>query len=183
LPKDPGNLVWIDLETTGLDPETSAILEIATIVTDGNLNVLAEGPDLVIRQPEGVLKASDLWCIRQHATSGLFAASRRSDVSLEDAEQRTLAAVRRHCLRGRAPLCGNSICFDRRFLMRHMPALNQYLNFRNVDVSSIRELAARWFTGRVPSVEKESKHRALSDIRESIEELRLYKQLLFREDP
>jgi len=183
LRKNPRNLVWIDLETTGLDPETSAILEIATIVTDGDLNVLAEGPDFAIHHPESVLEASDPWCIRQHRASGLFDTCRRSDVSLRIAEERTLAAVRRHCLRGRAPLCGNSVCFDRRFLMRHMTTLNEYLNFRNVDVSSIRELAARWFAGRVPSVEKESKHRALCDIRESIEELRLYRKLLFREDP
>ena len=181
--KNPGNLVWIDLETTGLDPGTSAILEIATIVTDEKLNVLAEGPDPEIHQPDDVLQASDPWCIRQHTASGLFDACRRSTVSLAEAERRTLDVVRRLCLRNRAPLCGNSICFDRRFLIRHMPTLNAYLSFRNVDVSSVRELAMRWFPGRVPSVDKKSKHRAASDIRESLEELRLYRLLLFRESP
>ncbi len=178
--KDPLALVWLDLETTGIDDRTCVILEIATIVTDKNLEVVKEGPDLVIRQPDEVLEQMDPWCVKQHAASNLTEASRGSTITLEEAEEQTLAFVRRHCLRGKAPLCGSSIGFDRRFIMHHMPKLNGYLSYRNVDVSSLKELVRRWRPGVVERQEKASTHRALDDIRESIEELRLYKNTVFR---
>jgi len=181
--KDPGDLVWLDLETTGIDDRSCMILEIATIVTDKNLNVVEEGPNLVIHQPDDVLANMDPWCVEQHGTSGLTKASRRSEVSMSQAEEATLTFVRAHCLRGRAPLCGSSIGFDRRFIVHHMPRLNAYLNYRNVDVSTLKELVNRWYPGVVEKPEKESTHRALDDIRESIEELRRYRHTVFKDLP
>jgi len=181
MPKDPHALVWLDLETTGIDDRLCTILEIATIVTDGELNVIEEGPNLVIHQPDEVLASMDPWCVNQHGSSGLTEASRTSKVSLSAAEAATLAFLRRLCLRGRAPLCGNSIGFDRRFLIHHMPHLNEYLNYRNVDVSTLTELVARWYPRAFAATDKESKHRALDDIRESIEELRRYRRGVFKE--
>jgi len=178
--KDPHALVWLDLETTGLNDRTSTILEIATIVTDKQLNVIEEGPSLVIHQPDEVLANMDPWCVNQHGVSGLTEASRRSNVSMAKAEEATLAFVRAHCLRDRAPLCGSSIGFDRRFIFHHMPRLNAYLNYRNVDVSTLKELVARWYPAVLGKLEKESTHRALDDIRESIEELRLYRTAVFK---
>lgn len=172
-------LVWIDLEMSGLDPETCHILEIAAIITDGDLNILAEGPDLVIHQPEPVLAAMDEWCTRQHGQSGLSDAVRASTVSLADAEAQTLALVREHCPPGKSPLCGNSIGHDRRFLIRYMPALASALSYRNIDVSSIKELARRWYPGLQTPTKRET-HRALDDIRESIAELRFYRERVFR---
>jgi len=177
--KSRTHLLWLDLETTGLDIETRVILEIATIITDKDLNVVAEGPDLVIHQPESVLGSLDAWCQQQHGASGLIKASRESAVSLRQAEEQTLAFVRAHCPRGCCPLCGNSICFDRRFLIRYMPKLNEHLNYRNVDVSTVKELVHRWHPKLKLKVEKESQHRALVDIRESIEELRFYRERVF----
>ena len=180
MPKDPHALVWLDLETTGIDDRSGAILEIATILTDGNLNLIAEGPNLVIHQPKEVLEAMDPWCIEQHGASGLTEASWRSKVTVAEAEDATLTFVREHCLRGRAPLAGNSIGFDRRFIMHHMPRLNAYLNYRNVDVSSVKELLARWSPATIAATEKASTHRALNDIRESIDELRHYRAAFFK---
>ena len=177
--RSPTNLVWLDLETTGLNVETRAIIEIATIITDKDLNVIAEGPDLVIRQPESTLGALDEWCRDQHGASGLLRASRQSTVSLEDAENQTLAFVKAHCPPRACPLAGNSICFDRRFLIRYMPRLEAHLNYRNVDVSTLKELCYRWRPGVMKTVVKESTHRALDDIRESIDELRHYREKLF----
>jgi len=177
--KDPLALVWLDLETTGIDDRTSQILEIATVITDKHLEQVIEGPDLVIHQPESVLRAMDPWCEEQHGASGLTESARQSKITLAEAEEETLAFVRRHCLRGRAPLCGNSIGFDRRFLMHHMPRLNDYLHYRNIDVSTLKELARRWHPGALETLEKRSAHRALDDIRESIDELRLYRSALF----
>jgi len=179
--KDPLALVWIDLETTGIDDRSSHILEIASIITDKDLNVIAEGPDLVIEQPDQILETMDPWCIDQHGRSGLTDASRNDGIPLGVAEAETLRFVQFHCLRGMAPLCGNSIGFDRRFLMHHMPSLNNYLNYRNVDVSSIKELVRRWHPAALEGIEKRATHRALDDIRESIEELRIYRAQLFRE--
>jgi len=178
--KDPQALLWLDLETTGLDDRTCTILEIATLVTDKELNLVAEGPNLVIHQPNDVLRNMDPWCVKQHGASGLTEASRRSAVSIGQAEEETLSFVRAHCLRNRAPLCGNSIGFDRRFILHHMPRLNAYLSYRNVDVSTLSELIDRWHPGAVERGEKESTHRALDDIRESIEELRRYRQAVFK---
>jgi oligoribonuclease len=173
----------MDLETTGLDVETCSILEIATIVTDKDLNVLEEGPDLVIHQPDPILGSMDPWCITQHGATGLIDASRRSTVTLEVATEETLSFLLKHCPKGMCPLCGNSICFDRRFLMRHMPQIDAFLNYRQVDVSSIKELVARWYPELIRSMsnEKTSAHRALQDIQESIAELRTYRAAVFRE--
>ena len=181
MPRDRSNLVWIDLETTGLSVARRAILEIASIVTDKDLNVLGEGPNLVIHQPTRVLEQIDPWCEQQHGFSGLIEASRASDISLQDAEQQTLTFIRRHTHRKVAPLCGNSILLDRRFLMHYMPELNGHLHHRNVDVSVINELAARWYPGVLDRLDKDVRHRASGDIRSSIDELRFYRQLIFRE--
>ena len=180
MPKSPSHLVWMDLETTGIDDRRCSILEIATIITDKDLNIVEEGPVLIIHQTKGVLTKMDPWCIDQHGASGLTEASRKSKVSLAEAEAQTLAFVKKHCLRGKAPMCGNSIGFDRRFVMHHMSKLNDYLDFRNVDVSSIKELVFRWYPGVVEKVVKKSTHRSLDDIRESIEEMRFYRQHVFR---
>jgi oligoribonuclease len=179
--RNPENLVWIDLETTGLNVDRRAILEIAAIVTDKDLNVLEEGPSLVIHHPSAVLSRLDAWCRGQHGESGLLKESAQSTISLDEAERRTLDLIRKHCPPKRSPLCGNSICFDRRFLIRYMPKLEAYLNYRNVDVSSIKELVQRWYAGGLQKQEKSSSHRALDDIRESIDELRLYRRLVFKD--
>ena len=171
-------LVWIDLEMSGLDPDRHVILEIATIVTDGELNVIAEGPDLVIHAEEAALAAMDAWCTEHHGASGLSAAVRASTVSLAAAEAQTLAFLRAHCEAGRSPLCGNSIGHDRRFLARHMPALAEFFHYRSVDVSSVKELVRRWYPALKAPAKQES-HRALDDIRESIAELRFYREQVF----
>jgi oligoribonuclease len=180
MPRDRSNLVWIDLETTGLSVSRHGILEIASLVTDKDLNIVGEGPDLVIHQPDEVLERLDPWCEKQHGFSGLIESSHASDISLREAEQQTLTFLRKHSHRKMAPLCGNSIVLDRRFLMRYMPELSGHLSHRNVDVSSINELAHRWFPGVVSRLDKEFRHRAASDIRASIEELRFYRQLVFK---
>ncbi len=179
--KSPDNLVWIDLETTGLDPDSRVILEIACLVTDKDLSELGEGVDLVVHQQGRAIGQLDPWCVRQHGASGLLEASRAAKTSLAQAEAEALAYVRRYCLSGKAPLSGNSVCFDRRFLIRHMPKLEAYLHYRNVDVSSIKELVRRWHPMVADKVAKTSRHRALDDIRESIAELRVYRDALFRE--
>lgn len=172
-------LVWIDLEMSGLDPDHCQILEIAAIVTDGDLNIVAEGPDLVIHQPDAVLDAMDEWCTRQHGNSGLTAAVKASTVALAEAEAQVLGLVRSHCPPGKSPLCGNSIGHDRRFLIRYMPALVGHLSYRNIDVSSLKELVRRWYP-TVSAPAKRETHRALDDIRESIAELRFYREHVFR---
>ena len=177
--QNSNNLVWLDLETSGLDVNSCKILEIATIITDGSLNILAEGPSLVVHQPETVLTRMDEWCTKQHWSSGLTEEVRRSSVSLAQAEQETLKAVRTYCPPQGCPLCGNSICFDRRFLIRFMPELNEYLSYRNVDVSTLKELVSRWYPGKEVKGSKSSKHRTLSDIRESIGELKYYRMTVF----
>lgn len=173
------SLVWIDLEMSGLDPDTCEILEIATLITDGELELIAEGPDLVIHQPDPVLAAMDAWCTQQHGNSGLTAQVRASSVSLAEAEALSLDFIRAHCPPGRSPLCGNSIGHDRRFLLRHMPQLAAYLHYRSIDVSSVKELARRWYPDTAPPRKGET-HRALDDIRESIAELRHYRATIFR---
>ena len=171
-------LVWIDMEMSGLDPETCQILEIATLVTNADLDVIAEGPDIVVHQPDEVLDAMDEWCTEHHGASGLTAAVKASDISVAQAEARTLEFLAEHTSAGASPLCGNSIYQDRRFISRYMPALDSYLHYRLVDVSSIKELSRRWYPGTVPPPKRES-HRALDDIRESIAELRFYREKLF----
>ncbi len=173
------NLIWIDLEMTGLDTDRDLIIEIATIVTDGALQIIAEGPVLAIYQEDKVLDAMDAWNTTHHGRSGLLARVKASTVTEADAERETVDFLARHVAPGKSPMCGNSICQDRRFLHRHMPQLEEYFHYRNLDVSTIKELVTRWAPQqRAP--DKESKHLALEDIRESIEELRYYREHVFR---
>lgn len=164
---------------SGLDPDTCQILEIATLITDGDLNVIAEGPDIVVHQPDEVLDAMDAWCTQQHGNSGLTAQVKASTVSLAEAEARTLEFMRAHCPPGKSPLCGNSIGHDRRFLLRYMQQVAGFLHYRSVDVSSVKELTRRWYPTLSPPRKGET-HRALDDIRESIAELRYYRERVFR---
>ncbi|MEO6365086.1 MAG: oligoribonuclease [Luteimonas sp.] len=168
-------LIWIDLEMTGLDTDNDSIIEIATIVTDSQLNVLAEGPEIAIVHPLAALEAMDDWNRNQHARSGLWQRVIDSAVTMEDAESRTLAFFKEWVPANSSPMCGNSICQDRRFLHRLMPSLEQHFHYRNLDVSTLKELARRWAPQVLAGVNKESAHTALSDIRDSIDELRHYR--------
>jgi len=174
------NLVWIDLEMTGLNPDVDHIIEIATIVTDAQLNLVAEGPVIAIHQPEPLLAGMDDWNRRTHGESGLTDRVRRSAFNAIDAELQTMEFLQQHALAGASPMCGNSICQDRRFLAREMPALEKFFHYRNLDVSTLKELARRWAPDVLAGLQKTSRHLALDDIRESIEELRYYRQRLFR---
>ena len=170
-----GRLIWIDLEMTGLDTDRDAILEIATVVTDSQLQILAEGPELAIAHPLATLEAMDDWNRKQHGKSGLWQRVLEQGVSLAEAEARTLAFLAQWVPANASPMCGNSICQDRRFLHRQMPALEQYFHYRNLDVSTVKELARRWAPQVLNGVRKQSAHTALSDVRDSIEELRHYR--------
>jgi oligoribonuclease len=174
-------LVWMDLEMTGLDPDKHVIVEIATIITDDDLHLVAEGPDLVIHATAEQLAQMDDVVLKMHGDSGLLEAIERSDVTLEKAGEETLAFIRQHVPeKGRVPLCGNSIGVDRRFLDRYLPEIENYLHYRSIDVSTIKELCKRWHPsiyGKAPK--KAGTHRALDDIRESIAELAYYRQALF----
>jgi len=179
MPQDQNNLIWIDMEMTGLDPVKDRIIEIASIVTDGQLNILAEGPNLVIHQPERLIRGMDQWNQEHHSKSGLIADVRNSTVTVKAAEKMTLEFLKEYCKPKKAPLCGNSIHHDRRFLARDMPAIDDYLHYRHVDVSTIKALVARWYP-KDKEPPKGKSHRALSDIRESIEELRFYRERYFK---
>ncbi len=175
----PDNLIRIALEMTGLDPQADRIIEIATIVTDSQLHVLAEGPVLAIHQSDAVLAMMDGWNQRQHGESGLVARVRTSTIDEAEAEARTLAFLSSLVPKGKSPMCGNSICQDRRFLARCMPTLEAYFHYRNLDVSTLKELARRWYPQRSKGFTKTSAHLALQDVRDSIEELRFYRERLF----
>jgi oligoribonuclease len=169
------HLIWIDLEMTGLSPETDAIIEIATVVTTSDLEIVAEGPNLAIHQSDAVLDRMDDWNRRQHGASGLIERVRASSIRTAEAETRTLAFLSMHAMPGISPMCGNSICQDRRFLARCMPVLERFFHYRNLDVSTVKELARRWAPGVAAGLAKESAHLALADIHESIRELRYYR--------
>lgn len=172
------NLIWIDLEMTGLSPETDSIIEIATVVTDKHLNELAVGPVLAIRQAPTLMEGMDEWNTRQHGESGLTARVLSSDVNARDAELATIDFLREWVEAGASPMCGNSICQDRRFLAREMPDLERYFHYRNLDVSTLKILAQQWAPSVAKGFVKESAHLALSDIRDSIEELAWYRENL-----
>lgn len=179
---DSNNLIWIDLEMTGLDPDLDRIIEIATIVTDKELEVVATGPVIAVRQPEDVLGGMDTWNVEHHTRSGLVERVRASQSGEREAEQTTLAFLREHVPARTSPMCGNTICQDRRFLYRYMPELEAYFHYRHVDVSTFKELARRWAPDVAASVKKDSAHQALADIEESIAELRHYRSHLFRSE-
>lgn len=172
------NLVWIDLEMTGLDPETDTILEIATIVTDAQLEILAEGPVRAIAVSQARLAAMDEWCTRTHTESGLVGRCLDEGVGLQAAERETLDFLGKYVSAGASPMCGNSIGQDRRFLVRYMPALEEFFHYRNLDVSTVKELAKRWAPDIAEGFSKDSTHQALQDIRDSIEELRYYRRFM-----
>lgn len=174
------NLVWIDLEMTGLDSARDHIIEIATVVTDSRLKVVAEGPVLAVHQPEPVLARMDEWNRTTHGASGLIERVRASSIGAAEAEARTLEFLGQHSRRGASPMCGNSICQDRRFLAREMPTLEQFFHYRNLDVSTLKELARRWAPGVLAGVQKSSTHAALDDVRESIAELGHYRRSFLR---
>ena len=174
------NLVWIDLEMTGLDSQRDRIIEIATIVTDTSLAIVAEGPVLAIHQDAAVLEAMDDWNKTTHSGSGLLQRVRASQLGAAEAERRTLAFLELHAEHGASPMCGNSICQDRRFLAREMPALEKFFHYRNLDVSTLKELARRWAPDVFAGVKKTSVHLALEDIRDSIRELEYYRRMLLR---
>jgi oligoribonuclease len=172
-------LVWMDLEMTGLEPATDKILEIATVVTDSDLNIIEHGPELVIHQPDSVLSNMNDWCKEHHGNSGLTEKVKVAGVTEPEAEFVTLSFVKEYVEEFQAPLCGNSIHQDRNFLVRHMPDLNAYLHYRNIDVSSLKELSFRWYPDMQKFV-KANKHTAMEDILESIEELKYYRKMIFK---
>lgn len=170
------NLIWIDLEMTGLDPETDVIIEIATLVTDKNLNTLAEGPVLAIHQPDNVLENMNPWCINQHQKTGLTDRVKTSTVTIEQAEAQTLEFLKQWVPANQSPMCGNSICQDRRFLAKSMQDLQAYFHYRNLDVSTLKELAKRWKPSVFDGLKKNNTHLAMDDIKDSIEELKHYRE-------
>jgi len=170
------NLIWIDLEMTGLNPEHDTIIEIATLVTDADLNLIEQGPSLAVHQSDAALEAMDEWCTRQHGQSGLTQRVRESTITEREAELRTLAFLQRHVDQGSSPMCGNSIGQDRRFLNKYMPELEAFFHYRNLDVSTLKELARRWKPEVLAGVKKQGSHLALEDIQDSINELRHYRQ-------
>ena len=172
-------LVWMDLEMTGLDPDTDEIIEIASLITDGSLNVIATGPEIIIHQPAERFEKMDDWNKSQHSKSGLWDKVLTSKISVEDAEKLTLSFIKQHVSKGKAPLCGNSIWQDRRFITKYMPNIDNYLHYRMVDVSSIKEVTNRWYPELTGFPKKES-HRALDDIIESVNELKFYKVNVFK---
>lgn len=179
MPVKQQNLIWIDLEMTGLDTQSDHIIEIATVVTDDNLNIVAEGPVLAIHQPDEVLEGMDEWNTAQHGKSGLTKRVKETGMTVDEAERLTLAFLDKHVEQGASPMCGNSICQDRRFLAREMPKLEAFFHYRNLDVSSLKELAKRWRPD-LDGVKKSAQHLALEDIRDSIEELKYYRDHFLR---
>lgn len=178
--KDINNLVWIDLEMTGLDPEINRVIEVATIVTDGQLNVLAEGPVIAIYQPAEIIDNLDEWNRTHHGQSGLLDRVRQSPFNEADAQAQTIAFLTQFIDAGISPMCGNSVHQDRRFLAKYLPKLERFFHYRNLDVSTVKELAHRWY-GKQAHYEKRNTHQALEDIRESIGELQFYRKTIFKD--
>ncbi|WP_455202733.1 oligoribonuclease [Kaarinaea lacus] len=178
--QDANNLIWIDLEMTGLDTQQDVIIEIATIVTDAQLNILAEGPVLAIHQPDEVMNSMDEWNTRQHAKSGLSERVKNSSTTEPQAEQQTIEFLLQYVPKGKSPMCGNSICQDRRFMARCMPELEAFFHYRNLDVSTLKELVARWAPDIARGLKKNNNHLALDDIKDSIEELKYYREHFIR---
>ncbi|MBS0288764.1 MAG: oligoribonuclease [Proteobacteria bacterium] len=176
----PTFLIWIDLEMTGLDPQKDAILEIATIITDSRLNVIAEGPNLAIYQTDEILNRMDEWNTKQHGKSGLVARVKASTVSYQEAEKQTLAFVQQYLAPKTSPMCGNTVCQDRRFLYRLMPTLEAFFHYRHLDVSTVKELARMWSPDVYKGLKKTGNHLALDDIKESIEELQYFRDHFFK---
>jgi len=179
---DENNLIWIDLEMTGLDTQHDQIIEIATVVTDSNLAILAQGPVIAIHQPDEIMAAMDDWNTSHHGESGLTSRVKQSTSSTRDAEQETLAFLRQYVVPGKSPMCGNSICQDRRFMARLMPELEGYFHYRNLDVSTLKELARLWRPDLVSGFVKRGAHLALDDILESIDELKYYRECLIQSE-
>jgi len=180
MPQNENNLIWIDLEMTGLDPDKDVIIEIATIVTDSQLNVLEEGPMIAIHQSDDIMGSMDDWNTKQHGNSGLTERVKNSRYTEAQAEQETLDFLRQYTVAGKSPMCGNSICQDRRFLYRSMRLLERYFHYRHLDVSTLKELARRWAPEVYKGFEKEGSHLAMDDIRESINEMKYYRQHLMK---
>ncbi|MCF6210370.1 MAG: oligoribonuclease [Gammaproteobacteria bacterium] len=178
--QDANNLVWIDLEMTGLDTQGDVIIEIATIVTDSELNILAEGPMMAIHQSDDVLAGMDEWNTQQHGGSGLVERVKNSRIDEAEAERQTLIFLQQYVPAGKSPMCGNSICQDRRFMARCMPTLEAFFHYRNLDVSTLKELARRWSPEVYKGFKKESSHLAMDDIRDSINELKYYRDTFIR---
>ena len=176
MPQDPNALIWIDMEMSGLNTDTDKIIEIATIITDSQLELVAQGPVLAVHQSDTVLNTMDEWNTRTHGGSGLTQRVRESTLSEADAERQTLDFIQQHVAKNKSPLCGSSICQDRRFLARGMPQLEAYLHYRNLDVSSVKELVRRWKPEICAGFEKKNTHKALDDILESIAELKYYRE-------
>lgn len=174
--KADDNLIWVDLEMTGLEPEADVVIEIASIVTDKDLNILAEGPVIAIHQSDEVLENMNEWCVVQHGKSGLTQRVRESSIDEEEASQLTLDFLRQWVPEGKSPMCGNSICQDRRFMAKHMPSLDSYFHYRHIDVSTLKELARRWKPQILPGFKKQGSHLAMDDIRESIAECQYYRE-------
>jgi len=178
--QDANNLIWIDLEMTGLDTQQDKIIEIATVITDAQLNIIAEGPVLAIHQSDNVLNGMDDWNTKQHGKSGLTERVRNSAVTEQDAERQTIDFLQQYVPKGKSPMSGNSICQDRRFLARCMPELEAYFHYRNLDVSTLKELVARWAPGIANGFAKNNNHLALDDIKDSIAELKYYREHFIR---
>jgi oligoribonuclease len=177
--RSASNLIWIDLEMTGLDPEHDKIIEIASVVTNKHLEVIAEGPVFAVHQSDAVLEKMDEWNVTQHGKSGLIERVKNSPVKLKEAEEETLAFLEYHVPAKKSPMCGNTICQDRRFLCRHMPKLEQHFHYRNLDVSTLKILVRYWYPKIIKEFKKDSRHVALADVYDSIAELKYYRECLF----